>query len=62
MHNASEACVEFCDYIGALNDLYLWLLYENSISYCSLRTRGSKSLTANPNRVQYANCTTITDL
>jgi hypothetical protein len=42
MHNASEMCVNFCDDSGVLNDLYLWLLYENSIAYCSLRTRGSK--------------------
>jgi hypothetical protein len=42
MHNASEMCVSFCDELGALNDLYLWLLYENSIAYCSIRTRGSK--------------------
>lgn len=41
MHNASEMCVGFCDDIGALNDLYLWLLYENSIVYCSMRTKGS---------------------
>lgn len=42
MHNASEMCVNFCDDIGTLNDLYLWLLYENSIAYCSMRTKGSK--------------------
>jgi hypothetical protein len=44
MHNASEMCVHFCEDLGVLNDLHLWLLYENSIAYCSLRTRGSKSL------------------
>ena len=44
MHNASEMCVHFCDDLGVLNDLHMWLLYENSIAYCSLRTRGSKSL------------------
>lgn len=43
MHHASQLCIEFCDDVGVLNDLYLWLLYENSISYCSLRSRGSKS-------------------
>ncbi|KAH7066564.1 hypothetical protein FB567DRAFT_542217 [Paraphoma chrysanthemicola] len=41
MHNASEMCVQFCDEFGVLNDLYLWLLYENTIAYCSMRTRGS---------------------
>jgi hypothetical protein len=41
MHNASEMCVSFCDEIGTLNDLYLWLLYENSIAYCSMRTKGN---------------------
>ncbi|KAJ8118839.1 hypothetical protein OPT61_g242 [Boeremia exigua] len=41
MHNASETCVRFCDDLGLLNDMYLWLLYENSIAYCSLRSRGS---------------------
>ncbi|KAF2631836.1 hypothetical protein BU25DRAFT_445890 [Macroventuria anomochaeta] len=40
MHNASKMCVDFCDDLGVLNDLYLWLLYENSIAYCSLRSRG----------------------
>ncbi|KAF1930230.1 uncharacterized protein M421DRAFT_3313 [Didymella exigua CBS 183.55] len=40
LHHASEMCVEFCDNLGVLNDLYLWLLYENFISYCSLRSRG----------------------
>lgn len=48
MHNVSETCVQFCDELGVLNDLYLWLLYENSIAYCSLRSRGSKSLTEVP--------------
>ena len=43
MHDASETCVSFCDDLGTLNDLYLWLLYENSIAYSSLRTRGSTS-------------------
>ncbi|KAF9696762.1 hypothetical protein EKO04_005393 [Ascochyta lentis] len=41
MHNASEMCVDFCDNLGVLNDLYMWLLYENCIAYCSRRTRGS---------------------
>ncbi|KAF1840198.1 uncharacterized protein K460DRAFT_348380 [Cucurbitaria berberidis CBS 394.84] len=41
MCNASEMCVNFCDDFGVLNDLYLWLLYENSVAYCSMRTRGS---------------------
>ncbi|KAF3033546.1 hypothetical protein E8E12_000688 [Didymella heteroderae] len=41
MHHASYMCVEFCDDIGVLNDLYLWLLYENCIVYCSLHSRGS---------------------
>ncbi|KAJ4375910.1 hypothetical protein N0V83_001188 [Neocucurbitaria cava] len=41
MCNASEMCVGFCDDFGVLNDLYLWLLYENSIAYCSMRARGS---------------------
>ncbi|UPX09743.1 uncharacterized protein EKO05_0000426 [Ascochyta rabiei] len=41
MHNVSEECTNFCDTLGVLNDLYLWLLYENSVAYCSLRTRGS---------------------
>lgn len=44
MHHASEMCVGLCDHLGVLNDLYLWLLYENSITYCLLRSRGSKSL------------------
>lgn len=43
MYNASDICVQFCDDLGLLNDLYLWLLYENSIGYCSLSSRGSKS-------------------
>jgi hypothetical protein len=42
MHNASEMCVQFCDDFGVLNDLYLWLLYENTIAYCSMRSKGSK--------------------
>ncbi|KAF1919497.1 hypothetical protein BDU57DRAFT_143526 [Ampelomyces quisqualis] len=41
MHNASEMCVQFCDDVGVLNDLYLWLLYENTIAYCSMRSKGS---------------------
>ncbi|KAF2027170.1 hypothetical protein EK21DRAFT_102720 [Setomelanomma holmii] len=41
MHNASELCVQFCDDHGILNDMYLWLLYENSIAYCSMRSKGS---------------------
>ncbi|KAH7377712.1 hypothetical protein BKA66DRAFT_560870 [Pyrenochaeta sp. MPI-SDFR-AT-0127] len=41
MCNASEMCVSFCDDFGVLNDLYLWLLYENSVAYCSMRARGS---------------------
>ncbi|KAH8712009.1 hypothetical protein GQ44DRAFT_661160 [Phaeosphaeriaceae sp. PMI808] len=41
MHNASEMCVQFCDEFGVLNDLYLWLLYENAIVYCSMRSKGS---------------------
>ncbi|KAF1953467.1 hypothetical protein CC80DRAFT_149754 [Byssothecium circinans] len=40
-HNASNICVEFCDDWGVLNDLSLWLLYENSVVYCAMRTRGS---------------------
>jgi hypothetical protein len=43
MHNASEMCVQFCDEFGVLNDLYLWLLYENSIAYCSMRSKGGKN-------------------
>lgn len=43
MYNASETCVQFCEDLGILNDMYLWLLYENSVAYCSLRSRGSKS-------------------
>ena len=42
MHEASEMCVQFCDELDTLNDLYLWLLYGNSIAYCSLRSRGRK--------------------
>ncbi|KAH7392442.1 hypothetical protein DE146DRAFT_141069 [Phaeosphaeria sp. MPI-PUGE-AT-0046c] len=41
MYNASELCVQFCDDFGVLNDLYLWLLYENAIAYCSMRPKGS---------------------
>ncbi|KAF3010745.1 hypothetical protein E8E13_007122 [Curvularia kusanoi] len=40
MHAASEMCVQFCDELDILNDLYLWLLYGNSVAYCSLRSRG----------------------
>ncbi|KAH3920376.1 hypothetical protein HBH56_003700 [Parastagonospora nodorum] len=40
-HNASEMCVQFCDDFGVINDLYLWLLYENATVYCSMRSRGS---------------------
>lgn len=43
MYNASEVCVQFCDDFGVLNDVYLWLLYENAIAYCSMRPKGSKS-------------------
>jgi hypothetical protein len=43
-YNASELCVQFCDDYGVLNDLYLWLLYENAIAYGSMRPKGSKSL------------------
>lgn len=46
-YNASELCVQFCDDFGVLNDLYLWLLYENAISYCSMRPKGSKSIACN---------------
>jgi hypothetical protein len=42
-HNASRMCVEFCDDWGVLNDLYLWLLYENMVVYCAMHTRGSQS-------------------
>jgi hypothetical protein len=42
MHNASEICLSFCDDFSVLNDLYLWLLYENTILYCGMRNRGSK--------------------
>lgn len=42
MHDASEICVQFCDDLGVLNDVYLWLLYENSIAYCSMRARGGE--------------------
>jgi len=42
MLNASEMCVSFCDDFNVLNDLYLWLLYENSIAYHAMRTRASK--------------------
>ncbi|KAL6711531.1 hypothetical protein ACN47E_004465 [Coniothyrium glycines] len=41
MHQASEMCVSFCDEFGILNDLYLSLLYENTISYYNLCTRAS---------------------
>lgn len=41
MYNASEVCVQFCDDFGVLNDVYLWLLYENAIAYCSMRPKGS---------------------
>ncbi|KAF2679208.1 hypothetical protein K458DRAFT_314916, partial [Lentithecium fluviatile CBS 122367] len=40
-HNAAEICLSFCDDFSVLNDLYLWLLYEHTIVYCCLRTRGS---------------------
>ena len=43
MHEASEMCVQFCDELDTLGDLYLWLLYANSVAYCSLRSRGRKS-------------------
>jgi hypothetical protein len=39
MHGASEMCISFCDDFGVLNDLYLWLLYENFISCRSISTR-----------------------
>ncbi|KAJ4991457.1 hypothetical protein SVAN01_03104 [Stagonosporopsis vannaccii] len=42
MYDASEMCVQFCDNLGTLNDMYLWLLYENSIAHCSLRSQGNK--------------------
>jgi hypothetical protein len=41
-HNAAEICLSFCDDFSVLNDLYLWLLYEDTIMYCALRTRGSR--------------------
>jgi hypothetical protein len=43
MYNASEFCLSFCDSFGVMNDLYLMLLYENSIAYSAMRTKGSKS-------------------
>jgi hypothetical protein len=42
MYNASEICMSFCDSFGVMNDLYLMLLYENSIAYSAMRTKGSK--------------------
>lgn len=41
MLNGSEMCVSFCDDFRILNDLYLSLLYENSIAYYTMRTRTS---------------------
>lgn len=41
MLNGSEMCVSFCDDFKILNDLYLALLYENSIAYYTMRTRAS---------------------
>ncbi|KAF2868108.1 hypothetical protein BDV95DRAFT_157941 [Massariosphaeria phaeospora] len=40
-HNASEMCVALCTDFGLMNDLFLWLLYENTVVYCSMRTKGS---------------------
>ncbi|ORY18115.1 hypothetical protein BCR34DRAFT_583051 [Clohesyomyces aquaticus] len=41
MYNGSEACVKFCQDLGILNDLYLWLLFEYSVVYCNLHVKGS---------------------
>ncbi|KAF2847368.1 hypothetical protein T440DRAFT_403541 [Plenodomus tracheiphilus IPT5] len=41
MLNASEMCVSFCDDFKILNDLYLSLIYENSIAFYTSRTRSS---------------------
>lgn len=43
MLNASEMCVSFCDDFGVLNDVYLLMLYENSVAYYTMRTRASES-------------------
>lgn len=42
MLNASDICISFCNDFRVLNDVYLWLLYENSIAYYSMRTRASE--------------------
>jgi hypothetical protein len=39
--NASEFCVEFCREHDLMNDLFLWLLYQNTIIYCVMHTAGS---------------------
>jgi hypothetical protein len=39
--NASEFCVGFCTEHDLMNDLFLWLLYENTIIYCGMHTTGS---------------------
>lgn len=57
MHNASEMCVQFCDEFRVLNDLYLWLLYENVVAYCSMRSKGSKSTPHMSTRYQEQLCT-----
>ncbi|KAI8931330.1 hypothetical protein NX059_011671 [Plenodomus lindquistii] len=41
MLNGSEICVSFCDDFKILNDLYLALLYENSIAFYTMRTRSN---------------------
>ncbi|KAF2703823.1 hypothetical protein K504DRAFT_538630 [Pleomassaria siparia CBS 279.74] len=39
--NASELCVGFCTDHDLINDIFLWLLYENTLLYCSMHTTGS---------------------
>lgn len=39
--NASETCLAFCNEFDILNDLYIWMLYENTVLSSSLHTKGS---------------------
>ncbi|KAF1994633.1 hypothetical protein P154DRAFT_367137 [Amniculicola lignicola CBS 123094] len=39
--NAAEACVKMCTDFDIMNDLFLWLLYEFTVAFNSMRTKGS---------------------
>ena len=40
--DASETCLAFCNEFDILNDLYIWMLYENTVLSSSLHAKGSE--------------------